>query len=115
MSIDPRLIAKVRSARRCDRDNIQEMTRIFTLINDRVKQMLEKIFTDGARLKERESRELQLLLKMQEKLQLMSLEHGLGAVNINLYDNQRHRVVFLKEAIKEIERRYKFKLLDEAL
>ena len=115
MSLDPRLIAKVRSTRRCDRDNIQEMTRIFTLVNDRVKQMVEKIFTDGTRLQERESREFQLLLKMQEKLQLMPLEHGSGAVKINLYDNQRHRVVFLKEAIKEIERRYKFKLLDDAL
>jgi hypothetical protein len=115
MSLDPRIIAKGLSSKRCDRDNIKEMTKIFTLINDRVKQMVEKIFSDGARLKERESRELQLLLKTQEKLQLMPLDHGSRAVDMNLYDNQRHRVVYLREAIKEIERRYKFKLLDDVL
>ena len=113
MSLAPDIIAKISNIKRCGRNNIQEITRIFENINSKVRWIIEKILVDGARLPETESRELQLLLSIQTKLRRLSIEPGSGNTDAHLYNNECHRAVHLEQTIKEIERRYKFKILDE--
>ena len=107
------MISKINGAKRCGIDNIQEMTGIFKRINDEVKKIVDKILADGTRPEETKSRGLQLLLKMQDNMSLLPIEPGSRVVQTNLYENQCHRVRYLREMIKEIERRYKFKILDD--
>ena len=113
MTLSPQNISKVNSTKRCGSDNIREITEIFKGINNRVRVLLKKILAGGTRLEEKEARELQQLLRMQSKLIMMPMDPGTGSVDRNLFDNQCHRVVHIKETIKEIERRHKYKLLDD--
>jgi len=113
MALSPGAISKINNTKRCDRDNIRKMTGIFRGINDRVRALLKKILVSGTRLQEKEARELQQLLRIQAKLIMMSVDPGTGGVERNLFGNQCHRVVHIKETIKEIERRHEFKILDD--
>ena len=113
MTLGPGNIAKVNSTKRCGSDNIREITEIFKGINNRVRVLLKKILAGGSRLQEKEGRELQQLLRMQSKLIMMSVDPGTRSVDRNLFSNQCHRVKHIKETIKEIERRYKYKILDD--
>ncbi|MCP4682406.1 MAG: hypothetical protein GY864_08725 [Desulfobacterales bacterium] len=111
MSLNPGIISKISNTRRCDKNNIQEITRAFENINAKVKRIIDKILFEGARPHETESRELQLLLSMQAKLRRMSIDPGSGNTDATLYNNQCHRAMYLEQNIKEIDRRYKFKIL----
>jgi len=113
MIISQKDISKIYSVKRCNAANIIEMTKIFTNINDSATRMVEKILIDGKRLDEKENRSLQSSLKMQTRLMLLRLEPGIRTANANLYDNQCHRVARIRESIKEVEKRYKLKILDD--
>jgi hypothetical protein len=106
------MLSKVNRVKRCNRENIKEMTKIFETINNRVKILVDKIFRNKARLEENENRELQQLLRAQARLTLLTIEPGSGSVQASLYNNQCHRVVHLRERVKELERRYQFRILD---
>ena len=113
MALRPGAISKANNTKRCNRENIREMARIFKGINDRVRALLKKILVGGFRLQEKEARELQLLLRTQARLMLIRVDPGSGNVERTLFDNQCHRVTQIKETIREIERRHKFKILND--
>ena len=66
MSLSPGTFSKINRVRRCNRDNIKELTGILRNVNDRVRALLNKILVNGARLQQKEARELQQLLRMQD-------------------------------------------------
>ena len=113
MSLKPGTISRVHRTRRCDSDNIIEMTGILKSINDRVRVLLKKILASRTRLQERETKELQQLLRIQSKIMIMPVAPGIGTANRSLFSNQCYRVIYIKETIREIERRYNFKILND--
>ncbi len=115
MVISANAISKINSVTRCNQNNIQQMTKIFKTVNDRVRIIIDKILMTGERLAEAESRELQQLLRLQNKLRLVSVDPGSGSVATNLFNNECHRVRYLTQIVREIERRHRFIILDETI
>jgi hypothetical protein len=52
-------------------------------------------------------------LRIQSKLMMMPVDPTIGNVEKNLFGNQSNRVIYIKETIKEIERRHQFKILGD--
>jgi hypothetical protein len=113
MALSANAVSKIQSVKRCDSQNISELIDIFASINNRVRSLLNKILVNGTRLQQKETRELHHLLRAQSKLLLLPVDPGSGNTERNLFNNQCHRVQWLRETIREIERRHKFKILDD--
>ncbi|MCP4668189.1 MAG: hypothetical protein GY849_17705 [Deltaproteobacteria bacterium] len=113
MALSPGAISKVLTTKRCNKDNIREITRIFKSSNDRIRTLIQKILMNGARLQEKEARELQQLLRVQSKLMLMQVDPGSGSVQETLFGNECHRVTYIRKTIKEIEKRYHMEILHD--
>ena len=113
MSLGPETFSRISSVRRCDQDNIQELTGILRSVNDRVRALSNKILVNGTRLEQKEAKELQQLLRMQAKLILIQVDPGSGSVEKSLFNNECHRVTQIRETFREIERRHQLRILND--
>ena len=111
MLVDEKSIEKAKSARRCDIDNIREVTRTYTRLNQELQLFVDKLIAGKQRLSEKEKQRLQYLLKVQSMMVLKPLDPGVPVAERLQYDNQNHRVNSIRQALKEVERRYGMRIL----
>lgn len=111
MLVDEKAIEKAKNARRCDGENIQEMTRTFARLNQELQLYVDKLIAGMQRLTDKEKQRLQYLLKVQRMMVLKPLDPGVPVAERLQYDNQNHRVNSIRQALKEVERRYGMRIL----
>jgi len=111
MHVDDSSIEKALSARRCDSGNIQDMTRIFTQVNQEVQRYVDTLIAGRQRLSDRDKLRLQRLLQAQRQLVLKPVDPSASAAQRMQFDNQSYRVQSIAQALKEVERRTGMRVL----
>jgi hypothetical protein len=89
------------------------MTQTFTQLNQEIQLYVDKLIAGKQRLAEREKIRLQYLLKAQQMMVLKPVDPGTPVAEKLQYDNQSHRVSYLHQALKEVERRFGMRILPQ--